>query len=445
MGETVLIMGAAGRDFHNFNTCFRDDPYYRVAAFTAAQIPGIAGRRYPPELAGRLYPRGIPIQPEERLAALIREEKVNVVAFAYSDIPHIEVMHRASRVLALGADFLLLGGHRTLLPSIRPVVAICGVRTGCGKSPTTREVVRILQAMGIKAVVVRHPMPYGDLRLQRLQRFATGADLDDQKCTIEEREEYEPLLAMGVVVYAGIDYRAILDAAETEAEVIVWDGGNNDLPFFAPDIHIVLCDPHRAGDELTYYPGESNLLSADIVIIPKVDSAPAAEVARLERTVAATNPEALLVLAELPLAVSCSESIRGKRVLAIEDGPTLTHGGMSFGAATLAARRWDAATIVDPRPFAVGSLAETFRTYPHLIGVLPAMGYSPRQLADLEKTIAGIDCDLILSATPIRLGHLIRVRQPLLEVSYRYRDHRSPTLEDLLRPRLKSLLPARLG
>ncbi len=434
---SLVIMGAAGRDFHNFNTVYRDDPAIRVVAFTAAQIPEIAGRRYPPELAGAHYPQGIPIVPEAELSALIARHQVRQVVFSYSDIAYVELMHKAALVTAAGADFLLLGASRTMLTARRPVISVCAVRTGCGKSPTTRHVAGLLRAAGRRVVVVRHPMPYGDLRRQAVQRFATFADFAAQDCSIEEREEYEPLVEDGVTVFAGIDYRRILTAAEAEAEVIVWDGGNNDTPFYCPDVHIVLFDPHRAGDERRYHPGETNMLLADIAVINKVNSADPAAVEAVRRNIAAQAPQATVVLAESAITVAQPQAIAGRRVLVVEDGPTLTHGGMAFGAGVLAARAHGAAQLVDPRPQAVGSIAETFRHFPHLGPVLPAMGYHPAQIRELEATIAATDCDLVLFATPIDLPKLLTIRQPTLRVRYSYRDHGAPTLAEVLGERLK--------
>ncbi|MBE0596356.1 MAG: GTPase [Desulfuromonadales bacterium] len=433
MPETVIILGAAGRDFHNFNLLFRADPNYRVVAFTAAQIPDIEGRLYPKELAGEGYPQGIPIHPETELAELIRQHRVDRVVFSYSDISYSELMSKAALVTAAGADFLLIAPRRTMLPARRPVVAVGAVRTGCGKSSTTRRVCQILQGWGKKVAVVRHPMPYGDLRLQAVQRFATYDDFDRHGCTIEEREEYEPLVEAGITVHAGIDYGRILAAAEAEAELIVWDGGNNDTPFFVPDLHIVLVDPPRPGHERLYYPGETNLRLADIVVIGKVDSASAEQVETVRRSAVELAPGADIVLAESALLVDEPERIAGRRVLVVEDGPTLTHGGMAFGAGVLAARKYGAAQLVDPRPWAVGSIAETFRRYPHLQLALPAIGYSPRQMEELAATINAADCDLVLFATPIDLARLLPVRHPTVRVRYEYRDHGEPTLEEVLR------------
>ncbi|MGD9085489.1 MAG: cyclic 2,3-diphosphoglycerate synthase, partial [Desulfobacterales bacterium] len=393
MVEKVIIMGAAGRDFHNFNVYFKDNERYVVVAFTAAQIPDIAGRLYPPELAGDCYPQGIPIYPEDNLAELIRKNKVDLVAFSYSDVPHVEVMHKASLAMAEGADFILIGAPYTMLKSQKTIVAVCAVRTGCGKSQTTRKVCEIIKKIGKKAVVVRHPMPYGDLRNQIVQRYSSYDDFEKNQCTIEEREEYEPLVELGIVVYAGIDYSKILSEAEKEADVIIWDGGNNDTPFYKPDLHIVLFDPHRAGHELLYFPGETNMIMADIAVINKVDSAPAQKVWQVRKNIEEYAPGAQIVLAESSLVVKKPEMIQGKRVLVIEDGPTLTHGEMPFGAGIVAAETFKAAEIIDPRPFAVGSLNETFTVYPHIGNVIPAMGYTPDQISDLENTINQADCD----------------------------------------------------
>ncbi len=432
MAEKVLIAGAAGRDFHNFNIYFKGNPRYRVIGFTAAQIPRIEGRLYPPELAGQLYPEGIPIYPENMLAKLIKENRIDLVAFSYSDVSHVEVMHRASIAMSEGADFILLGATYTMLQSNKPVIAVCAVRTGCGKSQTTRKVTGILKDKGMKAVAVRHPMPYGDLRKQVVQRFSSLEDIDLHGCTIEEREEYEPLLYQGTVVYAGIDYSLILAQAEEEADVIVWDGGNNDTPFYQPDIHIVLFDPHRAGHELLYYPGETNMLMADVAVINKVDTAQPADIETVRRNIEKFAPKAEVVYAESPPLVENPELIRGKRVLAVEDGPTVTHGGMPFGAAVIAARTFGAAEIVDARRYAVGTIRETYRSYPHLEYSLPAMGYSVEQRKDLEATINAAECDLVLIATPMNLSCLLEIDKPVVRVRYDYKDHNDPTLEQIL-------------
>ncbi len=436
MVEKVIIMGAAGRDFHNFNVYFKDNSRYNVVAFTAAQIPDIEGRRYPPELAGKMYPEGISIYHEDELVNLIREHKVDVVAFSYSDVPHAEVMHKASIAMAEGSDFTLIGATYTMLKSEKPVVAVCAVRTGCGKSQTTRKVCEIIKDKGKKVVAVRHPMPYGDLGLQVVQRFSAYEDFKKQRCTIEEREEYEPLVEQGIIVYAGIDYGKILKAAEKEADVIVWDGGNNDTPFYCPDVHIVLFDPHRAGHELLYYPGETNMLMADIAIINKVDTAPPEKIKQVKKNIEKCGRNAEIVLAESSVLVSEPDLIRGKRVLVVEDGPTLTHGDMSFGAGVIAAKLHKAAEIVDPRPYAVGALKDTYRRYPHIDSVLPAMGYSKEQIHDLEHTIENAECDLVLFATPIHLPRILDIKKPNLRVRYEYKDHSSPTLEGVLLKRL---------
>ena len=430
--QKVIIMGAAGRDFHNFNVYFKDNPRYRVIAFTAAQIPDIAGRRYPVELAGDAYPDGIPIYPEADLADLIGKYKIDLVAFSYSDVPHMEVMHKASMVMAKGADFTLIGATYTMLCPSKPTVAVCAVRTGCGKSQTTRKVCEIVQAMGKQVVVVRHPMPYGDLKDQVVQRFSRYSDFEKHRCTIEEREEYEPLVERGIVVYAGIDYGRILKAAEKEADVIVWDGGNNDTPFYVPTVHIVLFDPHRAGHELRYYPGQTNMIMSDIAVINKVDSAPAEKTAQVQQNIQRHAPGAEIVLAESAVIVSRPELIRGKRVLVVEDGPTLTHGEMPFGAGIIAAKEYGADRIVDPRPYAVGTIKDTYRRYAHIGAVLPAMGYSRDQLLDLERTINHTECDLVLFATPIHLTRILTIHKPTLRVRYEYRDHGSPLLSDVL-------------
>lgn len=429
----VLIMGAAGRDFHNFNTCFRGNPNYQVLAFTATQIPDIEGRCYPAELAGEGYPDGIPIHAEEELPELIRRHAIDQVVFGYSDVSHEHVMHCASRVNALGADFRLIGTHRTMLRSSLPVVSVCAVRTGCGKSQTTRRVAAILRQMGLTAAVVRHPMPYGDLLAQEVQRFAEYADLDAHNCSIEEREEYEPHIDQGSIVYAGVDYEKILRAAEREADVILWDGGNNDLPFFAPDLHIVVADPHRAGHERRYHAGEANARCADVFVINKVDTAEPDAVIALRASLHELNPEAILIEAASPLFVEDPEAIRGKRVLVIEDGPTLTHGEMRYGAGTIAARRFGAAAIVDPRPHAVGSIAEAFARYPDVGPVLPAMGYGAQQVRDLEATVAAVAADLVVIGTPIDLGRILRIDKPSQRVRYELQEIGQPTLEDVLR------------
>jgi len=434
--RTVVIMGAAGRDFHNFNCVFRDDPGARVAAFTATQIPDIAGRLYPPDLAGPRYPRGIPIVPESDLEQLCRREKVNEVVFSYSDVSHQHVMEQASRAIALGADFRLLGAESTMLRAHVPVVAVCAVRTGSGKSQTTRRVAGILKGMGKRPVIVRHPMPYGDLSEQKVQRFATVKDLERHKCTIEEMEEYEPHIDEGFVVYAGVDYAAILAEAEKEADVVLWDGGNNDLPFYVPDVHITVVDPHRPGHELTYFPGRANLLMAHVVVINKIDTATADGIEAVRASIRALNPRAQVVDAASPIAVDRPAEIKGKRVLVVEDGPTLTHGEMAYGSGTVAARVHGAAEIVDPRPFVTGKILRTFEKYPRIGALLPAVGYGEEQVADLEATIRRVPCDLVIVATPVDLTRIIRIDKPMLRVRYSLKEIGRPTLEDILKERL---------
>ncbi|PJF35924.1 MAG: GTPase [Candidatus Thermofonsia Clade 1 bacterium] len=428
----ILIMGAAGRDFHNFNVCFRDDPSVEVVAFTATQIPGIEGRRYPPELAGTLYPEGIPIYDEAELPRLIAEHGIQQVYFSYSDVAHAYVMHKAAQVVALGADFSLLGTRRTQLKSRKPVVSVGAVRTGCGKSQATRYVARALKELGWRVVVVRHPMPYGDLQKQVVQRFASHADLELNQTTIEEREEFEPHLDNGHIVYAGVDYALILACAEEEADIILWDGGNNDLPFFASDLHIVIADPHRPGHELTYYPGEANARLADAFVLNKVDTANYADIQAVRENLERLKPSAPIFEAASPLFVEAAEQIRGKRVLVIEDGPTLTHGEMPYGAGVVAARRFGAAELIDPRPYAVGSLQDVYVRYPHIGALLPAMGYGAAQIAELEATIAACNADLVLTATPIDLRRIIKVTAPLVRVRYELQIIGAPTLADLL-------------
>ena len=437
--EKVIIMGAAGRDFHNFNIYFRDNERYEVLGFTATQIPDIDGREYPAELAGSLYPGGIPIYSDERLFELITENAVDLVAFSYSDVPHTEVMHKASIVTAAGADFIIIGAPYTMLPSNKPVISVCAVRTGCGKSQTSRKVIQVLRDMGRRVVAIRHPMPYGDLTKQVVQRFASYEDFDLHECTIEEREEYEPHIRMGAVVYAGVDYGKILEQAEQEADVIVWDGGNNDTSFYKPDLHIVVLDPHRPGHETMYHPGETNLLLADVALINKVDSAVPENVEKVRRAVEQNNPRARIVLADSELITEQSEQIKGKDILVIEDGPTLTHGEMAYGAGVIAARRLGAKRLVDPRPWLAGTLKETFAAYPNIGSLLPAMGYGKQQIRDLEQTINQTECDLVLAATPIDLSRLITINKPLLQVRYEYKDNSEPTLESIIRERLGSL------
>ena len=429
----VLIMGAAGRDFHNFNVVFRNNPQYDVVAFTAAQIPNIEGRRYPPELAGELYPEGVPIYPEEELERLIEEYEIDQVVFSYSDVSHEHVMHAAARALARGADFRLLGARATMLRAQRPVISVCAVRTGCGKSPASRKIARLLREMGRRVVVVRHPMPYGDLSQQVVQRFETLDDLRRYNCTIEEMEEYEPHLRNGVIVYAGVDYERILRQAETEADVLIWDGGNNDLPFFVPDLEIVLVDPHRPGHERAYFPGEVNFLRADVLIISKVNTARPEDVDVVRRNIRTFNPNALVIEANLPIVVDAPEAIRDRRVLVVEDGPTLTHGEMSYGAGVLAARQFGARELVDPRPYAVGSIRETFAEYPHIGPLLPAMGYGAEQMRELEETINSTPCDVVLVATPVDLRRVLQIRHPTCRVAYELEEVGPPTLDDVLR------------
>lgn len=429
----TLIMGAAGRDFHNFNVFFRDNAEYEVVAFTATQIPNIEGRRYPAELAGKLYPNGINIYPESDLVTLIIDMKVDQVIFAYSDVPHEYVMHKASTVLAAGADFRLMGTRDTQIKSTKPVVSICAVRTGSGKSQTTRRVSLILRGMGFKVAAIRHPMPYGDLVKQKVQRFATYADLDKQECTIEEREEYEPHLDNGVIVYAGVDYEAILRQAEQEVDVILWDGGNNDFPFYVSDLQIVVADPHRPGHERAYHPGETNVRAADVFVINKVDTANTEAILKVRASLHELNPNAIVIEAASPLFVDNPDAIRGKRVLVIEDGPTLTHGEMAYGAGWVAARRFGAAEIVDPRPYAVGSIKATYEKYPNTGAILPAMGYGEDMVKDLEKTIDKAEVDLVISATPIDLTRVLRVKKPMQRVRYELQEIGQPTLEDILK------------
>jgi predicted GTPase len=434
MRAKVIIMGAAGRDFHNFNVYFRDNANYEVVAFTATQIPNIDGRKYPASLAGKLYPHGIEIFPESDLPELIGKLGVEQVVFAYSDIRHVEVMHKASLVNACGADFRLMGANQTLLNAKVPVIAVCAVRTGSGKSQTTRAFAAALMAKGKRVVAIRHPMPYGDLEKQAVQRFATYDDLDKHECTIEEREEYEPHIDKGIIVYAGVDYEKILRQAEQEADVILWDGGNNDTPFYAPTLHVVVADPHRAGHGKLYHPGETNIRMADVIIINKVDTADPKNVEAVKAVIEELNPKAKVVLAESPLTVEDPDAIKGKRVLVIEDGPTVTHGEMSFGAGMIAAKNAGAKTIIDPRPFAVGSIKATFEKYSHLERVLPAMGYGGRQVEELEKTINASECDIVVSGTPIDLKRVLKnVNKPIVRVRYDLLVKGEPTIDDLLR------------
>jgi predicted GTPase len=437
MTRRVLIVGAAGRDFHNFNVVFREDGDVEVVAFTAAQIPNIAGRRYPTALAGKRYPDGIPILAEADLERIVRERGVDVVVFSYSDVSHEHVMHVGSRALAAGADYLLLGPHRTMLQSRVPVIAVGAARTGAGKSQTTRRVVAALRQARKRAVVVRHPMPYGDLERQAVQRFESREDLDRQEVTIEEREEYEPLIAAGHIVYAGVDYERILRAAERDADVVVWDGGNNDFPFFAPDLMIAVTDPHRAAHAMHYHPGETTLRLADVVVINKVDTADAEQVKTARQVALELAPRATVIEAASAVRVETPERIAGKRVLVIEDGPTLTHGGMAFGAGWVAARRHGAREIVDPRPYAVGSIRETFLAYPHMGPVLPAMGYGDEQVAELAATIKTTPADLVLVASPIDLRHLVALDKPSLRVRYELEETGEPTIDTVIGAFLK--------
>ena len=428
----ILIMGAAGRDFHNFNVAYRDDPDCEVVAFTAAQIPGIAGRFYPASLAGPLYPQGIPIVPEDELEARIRAEAIDLVVLAYSDLPHAEVMHRASRALAAGADFALLGPRRTMIRARVPVIAVSAVRTGAGKSPLARWLSARLRARGRRVAVLRHPMPYGELERAAVQRFATRADLDAARCTLEEREEYEPHLAAGSTVYAGVDYGRIIALAEREADLILWDGGNNDFPFVHPDLHVVLVDPLRAGDETLYHPGETCLRMADVVVVSKVDSAGADAVAAVTRSARAANPRAPVLRAALDIRLDDAAAVRGKRVLVVEDGPTITHGGMPYGAGYIAAQRAGAAAIVDPRASAPQQILRVYEQYPHIGPVLPALGYSPAQIDALRRTIEGAAIDLVVAATPVELGSLLHLRQPVASLRYEFVDLDSPGLAKIV-------------
>ena len=436
--KRTIIMGAAGRDFHNFNTYFRGNKDYEVVAFTATQIPDIEGRTYPAQLAGDLYPKGIPIHAEEELPQLIKDLKVDEVVFAYSDVPHQVVMHKASLVLALGPDFRLLGEKSTQIKSTKPVVSICAVRTGSGKSQTTRRVSLLLRAMGYKVAAIRHPMPYGDLVKQNVQRYADYSDLIKHDCTIEEREEYEPHLDNGVLVFAGVDYEAILHQAEKEVDIILWDGGNNDFSFYVSDLKIVVADPHRPGHESSYYPGETNSIDADVFVINKVDTADPEDVIAVRNNLRGLNPDAVVIEAASPLFVDDPAAIKGKRVLVIEDGPTLTHGEMAYGAGYVAARRFGAAEIVDPRPFAVGSIAATYLKYPKTGPILPAMGYGEAQTRDLEATIAKSDVDMVIIGTPIDLTRVLKFNKPFQRVRYELQEIGQPTLEDILKEKFGS-------
>ena len=430
----VIIMGAGGRDFHNFNVVYREDPDVDVVAFTATQIPGIADRVYPASLAGPRYPDGIPVLTEEDLSDLIRRFSVDEVVFAYSDVSHQQVMHRGSRVLAAGADFTLLGPGSTMLQSSKPVVAVCAVRTGAGKSQTSRRVGQVLRDAGLRVALIRHPMPYHDLEAMRVQRFESIAEIDRSNPTIEEREEYERVVEAGLVMYAGVDYAAILAAAEAEADAIIWDGGNNDFSFIRPDLLIVVVDPLRAGHELAYHPGETNLLMADVVLVNKVDGASAEQLRELMADVTAANPSAVVVRAASPVSLVAGPSLAGKRVLVVEDGPTITHGGMPSGAGTVAAQQGGARVQIDPREWAIGSIAQTFRRYPHIGPVLPAMGYSAEQLRELEETINAVDCEVVVAGTPVDLARLIRSRHPIRQAGYELQELGVPTIEEVLAP-----------
>lgn len=442
--KNLLILGAAGRDFHNFNVFFRNQPGFRVVGFTATQIPGIANRRYPAVLAGPAYPDGIPIFSEHNLENLIIEHCVDAVVFSYSDISHQNLMHLASRAVAAGADFWLLGTEHTQLKSVVPVVSICAVRTGCGKSPVTRLVAAELLRNGLRPVVVRHPMPYGDLASEAVQRFATTDDLDLQQCTIEEREEYEPHLCEGTVVYAGVDYEKILRQAEKEADVILWDGGNNDTPFYASDLEIVVADPHRPGHELSYFPGEVNLRRADVVVINKVNTATELNVQTVKENIRTHNPKAMIIETASNVFVSGPELIKGRRVLVVEDGPTLTHGEMPYGAGVVAAREFGAAELVDPRPYAVGSIQGSFKQFRQLTNLLPAMGYSAMQRHELEETINRVPCDLVLVATPIDLARVIKLTKPYLRVTYEVQELTHPGLAERLAQFAQEHVPAKV-
>ncbi len=433
----IIIMGAAGRDFHNFNTFFRDNDQYEVVAFTATQIPNIDDRKYPAQLAGDLYPDGINIYPEDELPELIKKFNVVEVIFAYSDVPYDYVMNTSAAVNAAGVDFKLMGPQKTMLKSNKPVIAVCAVRTGSGKSQTTRRVIELLQEAGKKVVAIRHPMPYGNLVEQKVQRFAELSDLDKHKCTIEEREEYEPHVVRGNVIYAGVDYEAILREAEKEADIIVWDGGNNDLPFYKPDLHITVLDPHRPGDELFYYPGEVNLRMADVIVINKIDTADNEDIRAVRESVFEVNPNATIVEAASPIFIDDYQLIRGKRVLAVEDGPTLTHGEMTYGAAVVAAEKFGALELVDPRPYTVGTITETYEKYPEIGSLLPAMGYDDQQIKDLEKTINQTECDVVIIGTPIDLRKLININKTAVRVTYELQEIGKPDLKETLHKFMK--------
>ncbi len=436
--QKIIIMGAAGRDFHNFNVYFRENEAYEVVGFTATQIPNIDGRLYPGSIADDLYPNGIPIFPEDDLVPLIDEHSIDQVIFAYSDISHEYVMHLASRVIAAGADFRLMGAHNTQVKSIKPVVSICAARTGSGKSQTSRYVAETLIDQGYKVAAIRHPMPYGDLGKQAVQRFATYDDLDLHDCTIEEREEYEPYIDRGMIVYAGVDYEKILRQAEAEVDIILWDGGNNDLPFYVSDLQIVVVDPHRPGHELRYHPGEANVIAADVIVINKIDTAEEESIAAVRENVVGLNPGAIIIEAASPIHLEDGGSIEGKRVLVVEDGPTLTHGGMAFGVGWIAAERFGAKEIIDPRPFAVGSIREVYNKYPSTGKVLPAMGYGDSQIGELEETINASDVDLVIIGTPIDLGRILKIDKPTVRVRYDLESTGDPTLKDVIMGKFKN-------
>jgi len=430
-------MGAAGRDFHAFNTNYRDNPFFEVVAFTATQIPGIEKKAYPPALCGDLYPDGIPIQSENQLMDIIHEEKIDAVVFAYSDVSHEYVMHKASSVIAAGADFWLLGTTSSMIPSSKKIISVCAVRTGCGKSQTSKKITQILKNLGEKVVAVRHAMPYGNLEKQKVQRYEVIADLEKHDCTIEEMEEYEPYITIGIPVYAGVDYEAILREAEKEADIIIWDGGNNDFSFYLPDLEIVVVDPHRPGDELTYFPGEVNLKRAHVIVINKMDSADPENIQQVRNNIERINPKATVIEARSPVFCDEGEKITGQRVLVIEDGPTLTHGGMKYGAGTLAAKQYGAKEIIDPRPWLTGTLKETFEKYPEIGNLLPAMGYGKQQIKDLEQTINDSDCDCVVIGTPIDLTRVIDIKKPSARVTYDLEEIGSPNLETVLKSFLK--------
>jgi predicted GTPase len=433
----VIIMGAAGRDFHNFNVYFRNNPDFRVICFTATQIPNIANRLYPKELAGKGYPRGIRIEPEKKIAQLISKHKVDVVVFAYSDISHNYVMHRASEVMAAGADFWLLGPKSSMITSKRKVVSICAARTGSGKSQTTRRVCEILHKRGLKTSVIRHPMPYGDLKEQIVQKFSRLEDLDKHKCTIEEREEYEPHILRGNTVFAGVDYGLILKQAEKISDIIVWDGGNNDLSFYKSDLHIVVVDPFRTGDEMTYHPGETNVRMADVVLINKIDTAPRSSIELLRKNIKELNPHAVVLEAASPTSVDRPELVKGKAVVVIEDGPTLTHGGMSFGAGIVAAKKYNAGKIVDPKPYAVGSIKEAYVKYPQMGALIPALGYGKKQIKELEASINNTPADSIVMATPVDLRKFTKLNKPAAKIDYELEERSGPSLDNILKKYLK--------